>query len=339
MIRLFTVGFLALLLQIPVFMISGLISERQQRRDDAVQEVSSKWGNTQNLTGPALVVPFVRRWTTVEKGETVTHQERGAAAFLPEELRVSGKMTPEIRRRGIFSIPVYVLAMDVQGRFGAPNWEAIGLNPADAQWKDAYLAVSISDTRAIQQMSDLNWSGAKASFLPGSMQFHNGTPGVHAVVGAPPSGDGAFSFSARLNGTQGVYFSPFGKQTDVRLESSWQSPSFKGNWIPTKREVSERGFVAEWPIPFLGRDFPQEWRDASAFTQQADQARFGLDLMQTVDSYRMSDRSVKYAILFLLLTLGSVWLAEVMARILVHPIQSCLLGASLCMFCLVEMAL
>src|SRR5438552_3395558 len=118
MIRLMTVGFLALLLQIPVFLIAGLIHERQERRTEAVQEVSSKWGRMQSLTGPALVVPYHRRWTeTLPDGRTVPREGKGSAVFLPDRLELSGKMTPEIRHRGIFSIPVYSLALQTSGRF------------------------------------------------------------------------------------------------------------------------------------------------------------------------------------------------------------------------------
>ena len=340
LIRLFTVGFLALLLQIPVFLISGLIGERQQRRTDAVQEVSSKWGRTQSLTGPALVVPYRKHWSeTLTDGRAVTREGKGAAVFLPERLEMRGKMTPEIRKRGIFSIPVYTLSLEARGRFAPPNWDALGIDPAEAQWKDAYLALAISDTRAIQQMSELSWGNEHSSFLPGAGTFHGGQPGVHAPVPAAPSAEGTFAFTATLNGTQGLYFTPFGKQTEVRLESPWRTPSFQGNWIPAKRTVTDHGFVAEWSIPDLGRDFPQEWSEPDAYGHQADTSRFGLDLMQSVDSYRMAERSVKYAILFLLLTLGSVWLAEIMARLLVHPIQYCLLGAALCLFYLLELAL
>jgi inner membrane protein len=55
MLRLFLIGILALLLQIPIAMIGRLVSERQERRQAAVAEVSSKWGSIV-LTGPALVL-------------------------------------------------------------------------------------------------------------------------------------------------------------------------------------------------------------------------------------------------------------------------------------------
>src|SRR6185369_16800643 len=108
LIRLFTVGFLALLLQVPVILIAMLVSERRERRTEAVKEVSSKWGGTQALTGPVLVVPYRRRITEAPAsgGPEMTRISTGEAVFLPERLELQGKMTPEIRRRGIFSIPV-----------------------------------------------------------------------------------------------------------------------------------------------------------------------------------------------------------------------------------------
>ena len=85
MLRLLLIGFLALLLQIPIAMITGLVSERQGRRQEAVAEVSSKWGNIQIITGPALVVPYTYRWTEFAMGgQEITRTEARNAIFLPD---------------------------------------------------------------------------------------------------------------------------------------------------------------------------------------------------------------------------------------------------------------
>src|SRR4051812_10576725 len=91
LLRLFFVGVLALLLQIPISMIGGLVLERQQRRQAAVAEVSSKWGNVQSIIGPALVVPYTYRWTeTPAGGQPITRTEARNAIFLPQRLQVRG---------------------------------------------------------------------------------------------------------------------------------------------------------------------------------------------------------------------------------------------------------
>jgi inner membrane protein len=68
-------------------------------------------------------------------------------------------------------------------------------------------------------------------------------------------------------------------------------------------------------------------------------SHFGVTLNDPIDRYRLADRSVKYAGLFIVLTFASVWLIEVLARKPVHPVQSLLLGAGLCMFYLLELSI
>jgi inner membrane protein len=68
-------------------------------------------------------------------------------------------------------------------------------------------------------------------------------------------------------------------------------------------------------------------------------SRFGVDLINPVDHYRMAERSVKYAGLFILLTFATLWLIEVLAGVRVHPIQYFMLGGALCLFYLLELSL
>src|SRR6516165_10718939 len=82
MLRLCLVGVLTIVLLIPIEMISGLVTERQERRDSAVKEVSSKWGDAQAITGPALVLPFVVHRMETSGGATVVRDETRYATFL-----------------------------------------------------------------------------------------------------------------------------------------------------------------------------------------------------------------------------------------------------------------
>lgn len=92
-------------------------------------------------------------------------------------------------------------------------------------------------------------------------------------------------------------------------------------------------------MPFLGRNFPQVWLASLTPDDAIAASHFGVDLVAPVDHYRMAERSVKYAGLFILLTFATVWLIEVVARVQVHPIQYLLLGSALCVFYLLELSL
>jgi inner membrane protein len=341
LLRLISLGILALLLQIPILMIGRLVSERQERRQEAVTEVSSKWGNAQTLTGPALVIPYTRRVTEIlAGGRENTRVETRNMIFLPERLDVRGSIVSESRRRGIFSVPVYKLGLTFEGEFTRPNITELGVEPADVSWDRAYLAVGISDVRAIQEETAVSWNGRKVSFLPGTEAFPASAGGIHAEVGVPAESDRlAFSFPLSLNGSLGIYLTPFAQQTTVELQSNYDHPSFQGNWLPTERSVSADGFKARWSIPFLGRNYPQAWKDETAMGAAIDASRFGVDLVNPVDHYRMADRSVKYAGLFILLTFATIWLIEILAGVRVHPIQYLMIGGALCLFYLLELSL
>ena len=341
MLRLLSVGFLALLLQIPIAMIGGLVSERQERRQEAVAEVSSKWGNAQAITGPALVVPYTHRRTeTSAGGQQITRTETRNAIFLPEQLRARGSIDSEIRSRGIFTVPVYKLGLMLEGEFARPSFRELGIEPAAVAWERAHLAIGISDVRAIQEETAVSWNERQVSFLPGTGAFTDGGTGIHAVVGVADAAQRfKFSFPLSLNGSLGVYLTPFAQSTVAELQSDYGHPSFQGNWLPVERSVSGSAFQAKWSIPFLGRNYPQAWRAEAAMREAIDGSRFGVELVNPVDHYRMAERSIKYAGLFILLTFATVWLTEVLAGVRVHPIQYLMLGGALCLFYLLELSL
>jgi inner membrane protein len=322
-------------------MIGSRVAERQQRRDDAMAEVSAKWGNVQTITGPALVVPYTHRWSERSStGVDIPRSETRRAIFLPEQLSATGAIDSETRQRGIYAIPLYRLDLAVKGEFARPDFAKLGIDPADAAWDQAQLAVGISDVRAIQRQSEMSWNGKPVAFVPGTGDFPDCATGIHARV-AIASADQriAFSFPLALNGSGGVWFTPFGKTTELALSSNHPHPSFQGNWLPAEREVTDTSFAAKWSIPYLGRNYPQMWRANDSMHEAIAASRFGVELVDPIDQYHMADRSVKYAGLFILLTFASIWLFEVLAGLRVHPIQYLLLGSALCLFYLLELSL
>ncbi|HEY2382518.1 MAG TPA: cell envelope integrity protein CreD [Terriglobia bacterium] len=340
LVRLCMVGALALILLIPVAMIGFLVSERHERRDAAIEEVSEKWGRAQTLTGPALILPYAVRRVETVNGKEVVRQDTGHAVFLPKRLKVTGRIDSESRSRGIFSIAVYRTDLTVEGEFSRPNLAEVDVDPGSIFWNRAHLAIGITDVRAIRGQSEVAWNGSPQQFLPGTNGFSEGGSGIHALVHVSPEDSSfKFSFPLSLNGSVGLYLTPFAEDTSVQLASNSPFPNFQGNWLPSERTVSANGFDATWRLSYLGRDYPQWWTRGSDFRKPIAASRFGVEMADPVDHYRMADRSVKYAILFILLTFAFAWLIEVTAGVRVHPIQYLLLGAALCVFYLLELSL
>ena len=158
-----------------------------------------------------------------------------------------------------------------------------------------------------------------------------------------PAGKMPFALQLALNGSHSMQFAPVGRQTTVRLESSWPDPKFQGAFLPLERSVSPDGFDATWSMSYYGRTFPQQWtgRDGSnPFEPQRIRASlFGVSLLSPVDHYRLVERSIKYGILFLVLVFTVFFLFEVRSGVRVHPVQYLLVGAALVLFFLLLLAL
>jgi len=338
-LRLLSIAALGLVLNVPMAMIEQLVYERQQRGESARAEITTRWGGAQTLAGPALVVP-VTQFRGDPAGDSGGRIETRYAVFLPGQLRVRGELHAETRRRGIFSVPVYSLQLQMEGEFGPVDLAALGLRAADAEWERAVLAIGISDVHALPGQPLLDWNGRGIAFEPGPAGLDAARDGIHAPV-AIGEGDGnrRFSLALTLNGSHELMFVPFAEEAHVDLVSNYLHPSFQGKWLPAWREIRPDGFEARWSISYLGRGYPQSWIAGGGIASAIDASRFGLRLEEPVDHYRMAERSAKYAILFVLLTFLLLWLIEVLSGIRVHPVQFLLVGSALCLFYLLELSL
>ncbi len=340
-IKILLIGFLVLLLQIPISKIRGVIEEREQTREEAVSEVTEKWGKNQSLIGPSIIVPYINRSDRLgNQRQRQFRSEVEYATFLPEELKISGRLDSQLLYRGIYEIPVYKMFLDISGRFSRPDFSEWTVEPNDILWGRAYLSMSVTDAWAMTKSPILSWNNQKLDFLPSAGEFEGNREGVHVKLEDYINGDNFdFSFSLELNGSVGAFFVPFGRDTEVQINSDWNSPSFQGTWLPTNRTVHSDGFEATWNVPFLSRNYPQKWQSSSNVEQNIFLSSFGVEMISPVDHYRMSQRSVKYQILFLVLTFATLWLFEVLAKIRVHPVQYLLIGVGMCLFYLLELSL
>ncbi len=259
-------------------------------------------------------------------------------SLLPATLVAEGAMSARALRRGLFTVPVYTADLVLRGRFDAGELAASGIDEAGLAWERARLVIEVSDPGALSAGASALWQGEAVSLLPGA-NAGEGRRGIHADVTRPDPGSGSFELHLALQGSKALWFVPFARETDVRLTGDWPHPGFGGAWLPTERRVDEAGFAATWKVPFLGRDYPQTWSGASDPYDQVMRSRFGVDLVSPIDPYRMSERSTKYAPLFLLLTFGTLWLFDTMTGVRVHAMQYLLVGAGMCLFYLLELSL
>lgn len=321
---------LVLVLQAPIALVRSIIQERSETRDQAVAEVAGVWGGPQSILGPRLVVPRHGADDQAMAGPFVS--------LLPATLSVEGEMNAQALRRGLFTVPVYSAHVTLRGRFDVSELAAAGIDEAGLAWERARLVVEVADPRALSSGASASWEAESVGLLPGAGVI-GARRGIHADVTRPSEDAGDFEIRLGLQGSESFWLAPFARETEVHLVANWPHPGFDGAWLPTERTVDRAGFDATWRVPFLGRDYPQAWGGGSDPWDQIMRSRFGVDLVSPIDPYRMSERSTKYAPLFLALTFGALWLFDTMTGVRVHAMQYLLVGAGMCLFYLLELSL
>lgn len=325
--------FVALIL--PITMIYGLVSERTSRRDEAAKTISDEWGRAQTIYGPVLSVPFRYH---VQPKEAPSELVDDRATFLPEALHVVATLTPELRSRGLFGVPVYRAALKISGHFQRPAIERVYSDPVEVRWNEAQLTVAMSDSRGIVAPVQLTWVGEERPVDGGVADPVLGNAGVSAaVIGLEQAQTTLpFTLSFELNGTRSLKFLPVGNSTVVSMQSSWRHPGFNGAPLPYRHTVGDDGFTAEWRVPHFGRGFSGAWRAGSLnrerFGETLAGSVFGVTLVQPVDIYQQTERAVKYAALFIVMTFVIGFLWEIIGRVVIHPIQYLFIGFALCLF-------
>ena len=352
-IKLLGVGALVLVLLVPLAMITGVLNERLARRNEAVADITSSWGKEQNVIGPVLGIPFQYRFKAVKEvplaegrveRREVEETATANAYFLPQLLKINGEVQTQTLHRGIYAAAVFRAQLVLSGKFGPPDFGALKIDPRDMQWKDAFVTIAVNDLRGTREALILDWGGTKRALLPGS-QVPGYTTGATASLGAdkPIDSDVEFSITLDFNGSDGIFFAPFGVQNEAALKSNWPDPAFRGAFLPADRSVRSDGFNANWRVSYYGRDYPQQWTSRGGNErfniQVVTSSCFGAHFLSILDAYRYVERSIKYGVLFLVLVFTTFFLFEVTARQKIHPFQYLMVGAALCLFYLLLLSI
>lgn len=274
LLRILGTAALVLLLQIPIQLIASTIAERRATRDEALEEVTRTWGGPQQLGGPVLLLADGKR-------------------VPPTSVLIRGRVETEVRRRGMFDVPLYVATLHVEGSF-----------PAQAQAQAAQLLLSFTDARNVRTTS-----------------LELADDGVRGPLTVKASAPTPFSFDVSVAGSASLWFIPSAAETRVELSSGWPTPGFDGTALPVSRTLGAGGFEASWRV----------LRGAAQ--------GFGVRFVSPTDTYRSSERAVKYELLFLGLTFLAFTLFELLGGLRVHPVQSLLVGLALCLFFLLLLSL
>ncbi len=354
------IGILIFLLMIGLGFIRSTVAERQAASNGVMNGIAREHVGPQSLIGPVVMVP-VREVFPCEGHADKTCGRTGWVSLMPERVDWSGVLNVEegAYQRGIYKAISYRGDLVAQGRFDAARLTA-ALSPQEvADWSRAEVRVYLADMRGMASPPELtaaHYRGrmdfpAREEYNPLGMSYTRLTLGDQAQ--AVLNGD--FRVSFRMEGLGGIQLLPVGKDVRWTLRSNWPDAGYHGAALPAKTRA-QGAYQADWSNSYVASrntrwlDSCLDEADANACNQLrarlglakdgsqpfvsqapsdnggAEGGVFGVRFIRAVDVYLMTDRALKYAALFLMISFGGFFLFEILRQLRIHPVQYTLVG-------------
>ena len=327
--RFVAVGFLVVVLAVPLLVVGCVADERKEHRDTAVAKVANSFGRAQRLAGPVLAIPLVERYESADLKMLEQY-----LFVMPKRLDIRIDTRHEMRRVGIYEIPALTAQVIATGEFAPLDLPALEARHGALRVDRAMLGFGVADPRGILD-AKLLWDDAEPHVEAGAAPMENGLMAAPAT----PLAGGAFSLALSLRGTERFSAVPVGDRSVVTMQSTWPHPSFSGRSAPERYDINSAGFNASWRSMELSRGYPATVvaPDDGFFNNR--RMDVGFSVFEPVNLYVLVVRSVKYGVLFVALTLVSVLCLELSTGRRFHIVQYGVAGLGLVLFFLTLLAL
>lgn len=354
-IKLAVIGVLCLLFLMALAMISGLVDERKGYESQVIEEIALTQIGTQTITTPFIVIEQAGKQTPI----------------LPSKSEIVGNVAVKDDQyaRGIYHATSYQSTLSTTQRYEADFGALLGTTraenppaptapaPPTAQngtatapviistppstvkpaKPTATLVIPVSDLRGVSLPTvTINGKAHSAKFATKPLYGLGGGREYLAVALDTPSTSALdIKFELSLAGLSSLQVVPLGDDYHLTLAGDWQEPKFHGNALPTQKTLNETGFLASWQTPFLSQQNGIELTQNFAKCEYCSLENFHkihTDFVNMDNIYIKTDRTIKYALILLLVSFGTFFLFEVIKGLKIHPIQYLLVSAGLLTF-------
>jgi inner membrane protein len=353
-LRFIIVGVLALLMFIPLNLVSAVVQDRASYSRQTIGTLSQEWGGPQLFSGPLVTIPvtedvtYDRRREAVDaatgltlrddKGNVIyehyeeTLTENRAPVYLyPGRFDVDVTSQTQRRYRGIFVVPVYTATVQMAFDFDTTGADTLIEGKEEIHWDEADLRIFLTSNHALRGEARLNADGTELALEPIASGKQELT-GIASKIGDPRK-LADYTLNLGINGAQTLAAAATGRTTRFTMTSDWPDPSFFGEFLPDASQITDTGFTASWTVPHLARSLPQMSR--SFPDQQARSgATMGARFITPNDFYQKAYRSARYGILFIALTFLTILLLDRTSGRPAHPVQYLMVGLAQSVFVL-----
>lgn len=304
--KFYVILFSLIILLIPIAFLFGIINDRESYKEKAIYNIEKSWAKAQILYAPEMILNI---------GKDKKNQKQ---ALKLGDYNVNVNIKTEIRKKGIFKIPVYTADVVARGYFKNPYGTLKNIK--------SELTFDVTDPKGFIEAPE---------FRVGNEKFQTVDDNIYIKYLTTNQENIPFEIKYKLRGLNVLSVQPFGTVSKIKINGDWKDPSFEGDFLPTNRSVTNKDFTAEWSIPKIAT-IKTDISDLNnpSIIEKNNTVVVSVSLLTPVDNYRMATRAVKYAFLFLLLTFVAYYVFEITSQKnnQIHPIQYMLMGGALLIF-------
>ena len=326
-----------LLLLVPLMLVGNLISERESYRNEVENTLRQSTSGPQQLVGPLIAIPVTEVYYKQEEAKKVEYKKRYMHFILPETLLVEGSQHVQTRNIGIYDGQIWNTELNIKAQFTTEKLAE--LQGETMTLGKPFIVVGVGDARGIGAVSISKINGETLSIEPGA-GVYGALSGIHIPLtdNALAAKTVSLEMSLNLAGTGSFAVVPVGRNSEMTLNSNWPHPSFMGNYLPVKHEISASGFQANWKSSWFANNLAG-WFNDNEIPEWSAIPAFSVTVATPADQYQLTDRAIKYAILLIALTFMAFFVFETLTGLRLHPMQYLLVGLALVLFYLVLLAL
>jgi inner membrane protein len=314
--RFLLIGTITIILLVPLARVIFLIEERKDRAEAIQEEIRSEWGSDFLYKGLVLRIPL----KTNKAGKRYHF-------FFPETEKTTLNVNASSKKRGIYHVPVFQSNNYTAAEF-IPNLNDPTLDLSKAQIG----LLALSETR-ISNMGKIEVNGKGFEIEQESMA--EASPDKLFYATAPFTIDKsttqiAVNTSYTINGSGKIVLKGFAKKSTYHMSSNWENPSFSGTALPNPDSFElKKGFKSSWSMMNIAQNTKVGIDHSKPYGKLSEAS---VDFLEAIDQYQLNERTVKYAILVILLTFTVFYLIELIGKMSIHPIHYLMVGLSLILF-------
>jgi inner membrane protein len=343
-VKLMMICGLAVVMTVPSFFVNALVSDRTQRTSEVTKEISAHVGGPQTFLGPTLAIPY-----HIFTSSTATTVTNGVYLVFPAQASAYVSTITTERHRSLFQVPVYQANLRLDSAFDLTGVPAAAPPGAELDWGRAEIVVGVADTRGALADAKLATEKETVTLAPSevadslSLGVNDNSKLKMVLLGTRVTGAGKpaspfhVTSTLKFSGAERIAVLAYGKTTHMTAQGDWRTPGFDGGFLPINRTISDRGFSAEWSVPFIARGIRAEGPSESMTGLNV--TALGLSFVEVADAYQSVNRSLKYVLLILSLVFLSYFMFEVTTGRPVHPAQYLLVGVAQLIFYLLLLSI